>query len=160
MSGGIVLTLIALAQQLKQMARLIEKQVGGVPGIVIPLPVTITPELSEPVFDIKYFSVTATDYEELLKYTVEKGYKLYLSEIGIHPGSNCQDQGRFMIKIGGVNIGDLKLLTSVSVDFFWLQLFEGAEVSIYVKSLDASAVTGNALYSGRKVRVPPQYPKV
>ena len=161
MSGEVALLFIALAQQLKQMARLIEEQTGMIPPQLIPLPVTITPEISEPVFDIKYFSGVQTEYTEIFSYKVPSGYKFYLSEVGIAPeDQNTKAQGRFMIRIAGKEVKDLRLIVPVDVDFFWLQLFEGSVVSVHYKSNNASTVCGNALYSGRLVKVPPVYPKI
>jgi hypothetical protein len=134
---------------------MLEAQVGKTPGepSIVAVPVTITPEISEPVADIKYFSLADTDYTKVFQYKVEKGYRLYLNDIAIAPDTDCQEKGLFLIKIGSVTIEGIRLLTSWDTSFFWLQLYEGAEVSIYVKSTDGTTIAGNASYSGRRVRV-------
>ena len=159
MSGEIALILISLAQQLKMHAeRMMVPGVPGVPGEPgvpgLPLPVTMVTRPSEVEFDIEIFSTNNTEYIEVLKYTVEKGYVLHLNEVSIAPDTTCKTYGRFMIIVGGKTLKDKRLLTSLTIPWGWLQLHEGSVVGIWVKSTaGAQTVAGNVHFNGRKVLV-------
>lgn len=145
--------LLSIARQLEQLRKALgEPQIPGAPQIP-PIHVTITPEISEPVFDLKHHSMNAQTYEEVFSYTVTKGYKFFLSEFAIAPDTSAQSKALFKVKIGGAEVSDIRLLTSYDMDFRQMQLFEGAVVSLHMKSTDGTTVACNASYNGRRVRV-------
>jgi len=124
MSGAdaIALILITLAQQLK---KLYEKLGVPVPPdgepFPLPLPVTLVPELSEPLFDVQYESTAEQTYQEVFKYTVENG-RVALSEVAIAPDINAKTKAQFLIKIGAAKVDGIRLLTSFDMDFQQMQL--------------------------------------
>lgn len=148
--------LLALADYLSQLAKLIREQTGGAEGQVIKvLPVQITPEPSQVVMEIPdVFAIADTTYIKVLDYAVPKGYKVYLNELTIAPDTECKTYGRFLIIVGSAKQQDKRLMSALTLSWGWLTLEEGATIQVLVKTTDKThTVGGNVAMNGRQVRV-------